>query len=106
MEKTDKAPHSAPLPETSKWSRFSEEFYLRYTREIWIAVAVVVVAVAGYFAWSQYSAKAEATANKKLGEAYVLLREENLPAAESALLGFLATSPSGIAADKANLYLG
>ncbi len=36
----------------------------------------------------------------------MLLRDENLPAAESALLGFLAASPSGIAADKANLYLG
>ena len=106
MEKKDKAPHSAPLPESSAWSRFSEEFYFRYMREIWIAVAVVVVAVAGYFAWSQYSQKAEAAANKKLGQAYVLLRDENYPAAESALLGFLASNPSGIAEDKANLYLG
>ena len=106
MENKDKAPQSASLPESSAWSRFSEEFYLRYAREIWIAVAIVVIAVVGYFAWSQYSQKAEAAANKKLGEAYVLLRDENLPAAESALVGFLATNPSGIAADKANLYLG
>jgi TolA-binding protein len=106
MEKTDKAPHSAPLPETSRWSRFSEEFYLRYMREIWITAAVVVVAVVGYFAWSQYHAKAQTAANKKLGEAYVLLRDENLPAAEAALKAFLATGPSGIAEDKANLYLG
>ena len=106
MEKQDKAPHSAPLPESSAWSRFSEEFYLRYMREIWIAVALVIVAVGGYFAWSQYHEKSEAAANKKLGEAYVLLRDENLTGAEASLLGFLAANPSGIAADKANLYLG
>ena len=105
MENKDKAPHSA-LPESSAWSRFSEEFYLRYMREILIAAAIVVVAVVGYFAWSQYQTKAEAASNKKLGEAYVLLRGDNLPAAESALVGFLASNPSGIAADKANLYLG
>ena len=106
MDKKDKASHAAPLPETSAWSRFSEEFYLRYMREIWIGVAVVVVAVAGYFAWSQHHDKAEAEANKKLGAAYVLLRDENLPGAEAALIGFLSENPSGIAADKANLYLG
>ena len=105
-KQTDKTPQTAALPESSAWSRYAEEFYFRYMREIWIALAVVVVAVAGYFAWSQYSAKAEATANKKLGEAYVLLRDENLPAAESSLRTFLMTNPSGIVADKANLYLG
>jgi TolA-binding protein len=105
MENNDKAPHSA-LPESSSWSRFSEEFYFRYMREIWIAVAVVVIAVGGYFAWSQYREKAETAANKKLGEAYVMLRAENLPGAEASLVSFLASNPSGIAADKANLYLG
>lgn len=106
MEKTDKAPHSATLPESSRWSRFSEEFYLRYMREIWIAVAVVVVAVGGYLAWTQYSAKADATANKKLGEAYVMLRNDDLRGAEAALQSFLSSGPSGVAADKANLFLG
>lgn len=106
MEKTDKAPHAASASDATLLGRFSEEFYLRYMREIWITVAVIVVAVGGYFAFTQYREKAEATANKKLGEAYVLLRDENYPAAEAALTGFLATNPSGIAADKANLYLG
>jgi TolA-binding protein len=106
MDNTDKTAHPASPSDSTLLGRFSEEFYLRYMREIWIGVAVIVVAVAGYFAWSQYSAKAEAAANKKLGEAYVLLREANLPAAEAALTGFLATNPSGIVADKANLFLG
>ena len=106
MENTDKSPRSAALPESSAWSRFLEEFYLRYMREIWIAVAVIVVAVVGYFAYTQYQHKAAEASNKKLGEAYVLLRDENLPAAEAALVSFLAANPSGIAADKANLYLG
>jgi len=104
MEKTDKRTGSH-ASEDSAFSRFVDDFYPRYAREIWIALAVVVVAVVGYFGWTWSRDRAEAKANVELGEAYVLLREGN-PAAEASLTAFLGGNPSGLAADKANLYLG
>ncbi len=103
MENTQNASTS---PSGFSLTETAEEFWFRYTRQIVIAAAVIVLAVAAWFVWKTVSARAEDTANRKLGTAYVLLREENYPAAEQALTAFLAEGSSGLAADKANLYLG
>jgi TolA-binding protein len=84
----------------------AEELWIRYARQIVIIAIVLVAAVVAWFVWKSVSASAAEADNKKLGAIYVLLREENLPAAEDALTTFLASKPSGLAADKANLYLG
>jgi tetratricopeptide (TPR) repeat protein len=67
---------------------------------------VVVIAVAGWFGWSSLRERRAEAENKRLGTAYVLLRQENPAAAEQALRAFLASNPSGLARDKANLFLG
>lgn len=104
MEKTDKR-FGSHASEDSAFGRFIDDFYPRYAREIWIGLAVVVVGLVGYFGWSWNRDRAEAKANTQLGESYVMLREGN-PAAEASLVAFLGTNPPGLAADKANLYLG
>jgi TolA-binding protein len=83
-----------------------EGLWIRYARQIVIVAAVIVLAIAAWFAWKTVAARADEAANRKLGAIYVELREENYPAAEQALTAFLAEGPSGVAADKANLYLG
>lgn len=93
-------------PSGLSFTEYAEEMWIRYARQIVIAAVVIVVAIAAWFAWKSVSARAEEADNKKLGAIYVLLREENLPAAEEALTGFIAGNPSGLAADKANLFLG
>jgi tetratricopeptide (TPR) repeat protein len=105
MEKTDKrfGSHSS---EDTALGRFIDEYYPRYARQIWGLLAVAIVAVVGYFGWSWSRDRAEEAAGRRLGEAYVHLRDNNLPAAEAALVGVLADHPSGLSADKANLYLG
>lgn len=85
---------------------FAEDLWLRHARRIVIIAVVVVVAVVAWFGWKTFSARAAEADNKRLGAIYVHLRSENLPAAEEALNAFLAGNPSGLAADKANLYLG
>jgi TolA-binding protein len=87
-------------------STFSEDLWIRYSRQIVIVAVALVLAVVAWFGWKAVSARALDADNKKLGSIYVLLREENLPAAEAALNSFLAGKPAGLAADKANLYLG
>ena len=104
MENSDKRFGSHSTEDTAL-GRFVDDYYPRYAREIWIGLAVLVIAVVGYFGWSWNRERVEAKGNAALGEAYVLLRE-NSPAAEQALVNFLAENNSGLAADKANLYLG
>lgn len=82
------------------------DVWVRYSRQILTVLVVIVVAAAVWFGWSAIRARNAEKDNKLLGSVYVLLREENLPAAEQALLSFLAENPSGIARDKGNLYLG
>lgn len=85
---------------------FSEEIWMRYSRQILTAAAVIVLAAVVWFGWSAVRARNAEADNKLLGSIYVLLREENLPAAEQGLLSFLSESRSKVAQDKANLYLG
>ena len=87
------------------WRTFSEDLWLRQSRTIVAAAVVAVVAVAVWFAWSSVRDRRVDAENKQLGAAYILLRE-NDPSAEQALRGFLAQNPSGLARDKANLFLG
>lgn len=103
MENTDKTP--PPTPGFS-WATFSEDLWMRYARQIVIAGAVIVLAVAAWVVTGTVRQNQAEEDNKRLGEAYVLLRQENLPAAERALNAFLATDPSGLARDKAHLFLG
>lgn len=106
MENTSHNPTPPSGPSGVSLTERAEELWFRYARQIVIIAVVLVAAVVGWFAWKSVSARAAEADNKKLGAIYVLLREENLPAAEEALTAFLATKPSGLAADKANLYLG
>lgn len=103
MENTDK-----PQTPASGFSlgSFSEDVWIRYSRQIVIVAVALVVALAAWFGWKTVSERAAEADNKKLGAIYVLLREENLSAAEQGLASFLAGNPAGLAADKANLYLG
>jgi TolA-binding protein len=95
----------APVPGFSL-SAFSEEMWIRYSRQIVIGAIVIVIALVAWFGYKAVAARTAEADNKKLGAIYLLLREENLPAAEEALTVYLAGNPSGLAADKANLYLG
>lgn len=103
MENTDKTP--TPVSGFS-WSTFSEDLWFRYMKQIIVAVVVIVLAVAVWVGMGSMRKQQAEADNKRLGDIYVLLREENLPAAEQALLVFLAEDPSGLARDKANLFLG
>jgi len=103
MENTENT--QAPAPGFSL-STFSEDLWIRYSRQIVIVAVALVVAVIAWFSWKAVAARAEEADNKKLGSIYVLLSDENLPAAEAALTSFLAGNPAGLAADKANLFLG
>jgi len=103
MENTEKP--QAPVPGFSL-AEYAEELWIRHAKLISTIAIVVVVAVVAWFGWKTVSARNAEADNKKLGAIYVHLRSENLPAAEEALTGFLAGNPSGLAADKANLYLG
>ncbi len=108
MENTDKT-SATPAKSTSSafsWGSFSEDVWMRYSRQILTVVVAIVVAAGVWFAWSAVRDRNAEKDNKLLGSVYVLLREENLPAAEQSLLSFLSQNPSGIAADKGNLYLG
>lgn len=104
MENTDKTP--PPAASGFSLASFSEDLWLRYAKQIVIAVVVVVVAAAAWFGVRSLNERRAEADNKKLGQIYVLLREDNLPAAEQALLVYLAEDPSGLARDKANLFLG
>lgn len=98
---------NAPTPSSGfSLTETAEGLWLRYSRQIVIVAAVIVLAVAAWFVWKTASARAEEAANRKLGVIYVQLREENYAGAEQALKTFLADGPSGLAADKAHLYLG
>jgi TolA-binding protein len=103
MENTDKTPTPAP---GFSWSEFSEDLWFRYTKQILVAVVAIVVVAAVWLGMSSVRKQQAEADNKRLGDIYVLLREENLPAAEQAIVTFLAENPSGLAADKANLFLG
>ena len=108
MANTDKT-SATPVKSSSSafsWGGFSEDVWMRYSRQILTVVVVVVVAAAAWFGWNAIQERNAEKDNKLLGSVYVLLREENLPAAEQSLLSFLSENPSGIARDKGNLYLG
>jgi TolA-binding protein len=85
---------------------FSEDLWMRYSRQILTVAGAIVVVAAVWFGWSAVRARNAEADNKLLGSVYVLLREENLPAAEQALLSFLSEGRSAVAEDKANLFLG
>jgi TolA-binding protein len=104
MENTDKTP--PPTASGFSLASFSEDLWFRYAKQIVIAVVIVVVAAVSWFGVRTLNERRAEADNKKLGQIYVLLREENLPAAEQALVVFLAADPSGLARDKANLFLG
>jgi TolA-binding protein len=89
----------------NSWRTFSEDLWLRHSKTIMIAAVVAVIAVAGWFGWSSMRDRRVEAENKQLGAAYLMLRE-NDAAAEQALRAFLAQNPSGLARDKANLFLG
>ena len=105
MQQHEQTP-SQPAPAGFSLSAYSEELWMRHSRGILIAAAAVVLLAAAWFGWSSMQASKAEADNRRLGEAYVLLRQENLPAAEQALTTFLASNPSGLARDKANLFLG
>lgn len=104
MQQNESTPQSAPAG--FSLGAYAEELWMRHSRGILAAAAVVVVAAAAWFGWSTMQEKKAEADNRRLGEAYVLLRQDNLPAAEQALVAFLATNPSGLARNKANLFLG
>lgn len=103
MENTQNTQASSSGPSLTERA---EMLWIRNGRQIVVVAIVVVAAVIAWFAWKSVAASAAEADNKKLGAIYVHLREENFPAAEEALTAFLAAKPSGLAADKANLYLG
>lgn len=88
------------------WDWLTEDFYPRFSRQIWIVGILLLLVGAGWFGWSTMREREAQEANRRLGDAYVLLRQENYTAAERNLSAFLAEDPVGIARDKANLYLG
>ncbi len=107
METSAKTPNPVSSVKSSSlkdW--FVDDFYPRYDKQLWQVLGAIVLAVAVYFIWSYNHQKSQTAENKKLGAAYVLLARGNLADGEKALNEFLATGPSGLARDKANLYLG
>jgi TolA-binding protein len=88
------------------WRTFSEDLWLRHSRRVVAGVVAVLVVAAGWFIWSGVNERRVEADNKRLGAAYVLLREDNAAGAEQALRAFLAENPSSLARDKANLFLG
>ncbi len=108
MENPVKTPSPKPaVARETPWVEwFTDDFYPRYSRQIWIVVAAVAAVAALYFAWNMQSERNGLRTNKELGSAYVLLSQEKYPEAEKALIEFLGRGPSGLARDKANLYLG
>ena len=83
-----------------------DEFFPRYEKQVYVVVGAVAIVVALVFLWNYNRGKSEIADNKKLGTAYVFLNEGKLPEAEKALTDALAQGLSGLARDKANLYLG
>jgi len=107
MEISSKQPRPvSSIKSSTMWEWFVDDFYPRYDKQLWQVLAAILIAVAVYFIWSYNHQKNEISENKKLGAAYVLLGRGNIPDAEKALTDFLSQGPSGLARDKANLYLG
>jgi TolA-binding protein len=102
MENTGKTAPESPF----SWRTFSEDLWFRHSRALVAAAVILVAIVVGWFGWSSMRESRAEAENKRLGAAYVLLREDNSAAAEQALRAFLAEKPSGLARDKANLFLG
>lgn len=97
---------ATPVKSSSLVEWFTDDFYPRYGKQMWVVLAIIAVVLAGYSLWSSNRDKARIADNKKLGAVYVALEEGKLGDAERELLAFLATNPSTLARDKANLYLG
>lgn len=107
MENPIKAASPAsPVKSSSLKDWFMDEFFPRYEKQLYAVIGAVVIALALYFLWNYNRGKNEIADNKKLGTAYVFLNEGKLPEAEKALTEALAQGLSGLARDKANLYLG
>jgi tetratricopeptide (TPR) repeat protein len=109
MDNTVKSP-KPPLPpvdmETSLVEWFTDDFYPRYSKQIWVVAGTVIAAVAVYFIYTSTAESRAMEANRDLGPVYVLLSEQRLPEAEQALTEFLRKGPTALARDKANLFLG
>jgi tetratricopeptide (TPR) repeat protein len=107
MERTENtASRPAGPVSPSSLGALSDDLWFRHSRRIIAIAAGIVILAIGWFVWAQFRERQEEADNRRLGTVYVMLREDNLPAAERALDAFLATSPTGIARDKAHLYLG
>lgn len=108
MENATKTQNRKPVSaESLSWLEwFTDDIYPRYVKQIWVGAGVVVAAILLYLAWSAQKDRNALKSNKELGEAYVMLSSDNLTEAETALTQFLSHGPSGLARDKAYLYLG
>ncbi len=96
----------AVATETSWVEWFTDDFYPRYTRQVWVASAALVGAAILYFAWSTHNESSAVQANRELGAAYVFLSQDRFSESEQALTAFLREGHSGLARDKAYLFLG
>ncbi len=106
MEQAGKTGTGSTKASGFSWRMFAEDFWFRNMRVIVTAAVLVVAAAVAWFVWSAIRESRAAEDNKKLGVAYVLLRGDDPAAAEQALRTFLAGNPTGLARDKANLFLG
>lgn len=84
----------------------TDVFLPQYGKQAGMAVAVVAIAVIGWFSWKGIDNKRELTANRKLGLAFVHLTHDRPDSAAAALTDLLSEGPGGVAEAKAHLMLG
>ena len=108
MENPVKAPIPAPAvsTETAWFEWFTDDFYPRHGKTLSIALGAVAVLLAVYLFLHYSRGKSAMEDNKKLGRAYVALERDDWAEAEKALQEFMGHGPSGLARDKAYLFLG
>ncbi len=108
MAGTVKSGKSKPLvqldPSWLEW--VLDDFYARYSKQIWTVAGILVAAITLYLVWSVQRDRNELRAERDLGPAYVLLEQNRLSDAEQSLTELLRDAPAGLARDKAYLYLG
>jgi TolA-binding protein len=85
---------------------FMDVFVPQYGKQAGIVIATVAIGLMAWFGYRGMSNKAEHTANRMLGKAYVFLSQENLDSAAAALQDVLNDGPGGVAESKAHLLLG
>jgi TolA-binding protein len=107
MKETGKGPAKPAVDmESSLVEWFTDDIYPRYAKQIWVAGGTLIAAVLVYFIWTATAENRALEANRDLGASYVLLADERFPEAEKSLTDYLRKGPSGLARDKAYLFLG